>query len=91
MAINPGNARDTAESPAKNSFSITPHATNEVGTYLPRAIYVGVGGDIVMRLEGDTADITFKNVVAGTILPVRPVYIRATGTTAVAGDIIGLY
>ena len=89
MAINPGNARDTAESPAKNSFSITPHVSNEVGTYLPRAIYVGVGGNIAMRLEGDTADITWVGVPTGAVLPVRPVFIRATGTTAT--NIIGLY
>ena len=89
MAINPGNARDTAESPAKNSFSITPHATNEVGTYLPRAIYVGVGGDIAMRLVGDGADITWVGVPTGAVLPVRPLYIRATGTSAT--NIIGLY
>ena len=81
-------AKDTAESPAKNSFSITPHASNDVGTFLPRAIYVGVSGDIAMRLVGDTADITWTAVPVG-ILPVRPQYIRVTGTTAT--NIIGIY
>jgi hypothetical protein len=89
MAAYPTNAKDSAESPAKSSFSITPHATNEVGDYIPRAIYVGGAGTIAMRLAGDTADITWTGVAAGTVLPVRPRYIRVTGTTCTG--IIGLY
>jgi hypothetical protein len=89
MAAYPTNAKDSAESPAKNSFAITPHASNEVGTYIPRAIYVGGGGTLAMRLAGDTADVSWIGVPAGCVIPVRPLYIRATGTTCTG--IIGLY
>jgi hypothetical protein len=89
MAAYPTNAKDSAESPAKNAFAITPHATNEVGAYVPRSIYVGSAGDITMRLVGDVADTVFVGVLAGSVLPVRPLYIRATGTTA--SSILGLY
>ena len=82
---------DILESPAKHAFSITPHVSNVVGTYIPRGIYVGVTGNITMRLVGDTADVVFIGVSAGSVLPVRPQYIRATGTAAGAGDILGLY
>lgn len=75
-------ARETAESPAKQSYAVTPHDSNEIGTYEPKGLYVGGAGNIAMRLLGDTADITWTGVQAGSILPVVPQYIRATGTTA---------
>ncbi len=73
--------------PARMAFAITPHATNEVDP-LPKAIYVGTGGDLVGRAAGSNADVTFKNLVSGQILDVRLQYVRASGTTA--ADIVGL-
>ena len=76
--------------PAKNSFLITPHASNNVdptGDILPRALLVGVGGTITWRLEGDTVD-TQVTLPAG-IHDVQPEYIRATGTAATG--LVGLY
>ena len=89
MATFPGNAKDEADSPAKNSFAITKHDTNEVGTVIPRFLYVGSAGTIVMRLAGDDADTTFTGVTAGSVLPVRPLFIRSTSTTA--GGFVGLF
>ena len=45
MAIN-GTLRMTAitDKPAQNSYAITAHATNPVGTVIPRAIYIGTTG-----------------------------------------------
>ena len=52
-----------------------------------RAIYIGSAGDVAMVLvSGDT--VTFAGVPAGTLLPVRAVRVRATGTTA--GLLLGL-
>ena len=82
-------ARQTQESPARNSYAVTPHDSDPVGDFLPRALYVGVGGDITMALEGDDATLLFRNVPSGSVLPVKPRLIAATGTTATA--LVALY
>ena len=73
--------------PARMAFAITPHATNEIDP-LPKALFVGTGGNLVGRAVGSSADVTFKNLADGTILDVRLQYVRASGTTA--ADIVGL-
>ena len=55
---------------------------------MPKALYVGTGGDIVLRGVGFTSDVTFRNVASGQILDVRASHVRATGTTA--ADIVAL-
>lgn len=73
-------------SPAIQSVAVTPHATN--GFAVCRALYIGVGGDVVPVMEnGGTA--TFKNAQSGSIIPVRCIRVNATGTTAT--DIVALY
>ncbi len=74
-------------SPALNGFSVTPSATVDFDKY-SRAVYVGGAGDLVVILAGDTASITFKNVPAGSILPIRVKRVLATST---ATFILGLY
>lgn len=78
---------DSLSQPAREAFAITPHASNEIDP-LPKAIYVGTGGNITLRAAGSAADVVFKNVAPGQILDVRARYIRASGTTA--SDIVGL-
>lgn len=78
---------DTPSEPSRNAFPITPHATNEIDP-LPKAVYIGTGGDLVGRSIEGGADVTFKNLQSGQILDVRFQYIRAIGTTA--ADIVGL-
>lgn len=67
--------------PAAQSIAITPHDSNALTT-VTKAIYAGGGGDITLRLTGDSSDRVFKNVPNGGILDVRAAYVRATGTTA---------
>lgn len=71
--------------PANNTFSITP--TDDVDVPVKaRAIYVGVQGDLAIKDQGGTI-VIFKG--AQGFLPIRPLEVRATGTTAT--DIIGVY
>jgi hypothetical protein len=56
---------------------------------IPKALFVGTGGNITMRGVNGTADQLWKNVPSGSILPFRGQYVRATGTSA--ADILALY
>lgn len=78
---------DSAMAPALECFAITPDDTAILPS-LTKAIYVGTGGDIVLRSARGEADVTFRNIPSGYILDVRVAAIRATGTTA--DDIVGL-
>ena len=48
---------------------------------LHSAVYVGVGGDVVLTLQSGS-DATFKNLASGQILPVKFTAIKATNTDA---------
>ena len=76
----------TTAGPSPEDFDITPHATNELPS-IPRGVYVGGAGNLVVRLMNSTADRTYYNVAAGTILPIRAKYVRATST---ATNLVGL-
>lgn len=66
--------------------AVTPSdSTNLTGT--ARALYVGVGGNIVAIIGG--SPITFTNVQDGTILPIACTRINATSTTAT--NMVALY
>tara|TARA_R110002110_G_scaffold122474_1_gene298751 strand:+ start:370 stop:633 length:264 start_codon:yes stop_codon:yes gene_type:complete len=45
-------------------------------------IYIGVTGDVTMQLQGDASSVLFKNMVQGTVYPIAPQIIAATGTDA---------
>ncbi len=79
---------DHDNSPATNSFAITPNNTNEL-TYITRAIYTGSGGNIKCLLKGDSTPQVFANVPTGSMLPLRVKKIYAEETTAT--NILGLY
>ena len=81
-------AAGSVSAPARAAVAIVPHDANPL-TDIPKALYVGTGGTIAMRGVDGTADQVWKNVPAGAILPFRPQYVRAAGTTA--GDILALY
>ena len=48
----------------------------------PQAIYVGTGGDIALRLIGDSTVVVYKNVPSGSWLPVLADKVMSTDTTA---------
>jgi hypothetical protein len=76
-----GSFTDNVSSPANHAVAVTPHATNPL-PFVAKALYVGGAGNVTLRAKGDAADVTFVGVPAGTILPVRAAYVRASGTTA---------
>ena len=77
---------EDATSPAREWFSITPHNRNNLSRPV-RSIWVnGAGNVAVVAQNGDEAIFA---VSAGMLLPVQPVRVKATGTTATG--LIGLY
>ena len=76
------------QAPATNAFAITPNDSTQL-TFTTRAVYVGGAGNLVVRLSGDTANVTLVGVAAGTLLPIRAILVASTSTTATS--IIGLY
>ncbi len=56
--------------------------------FFTRGIYIGVSGDVVVMMAAESNVVTFKNVPAGQILPIRIRQLRA-GTTA--ASVVALY
>lgn len=79
---------DSLTAPARRALILTPSDTVPLPE-IPKAIYVGTGGNIAMRGAGGGPDQLWKNVQDGSILPFRVQYLRATGTTA--SDLLALY
>jgi len=71
---------DTQSTPARFGANVTKSDSTALDP-LPKAIYVGTAGDVVVRF-GTGSDVTFKNVPAGAILPIRPLYIRTASTAS---------
>lgn len=69
----------TLESPAIRHSAITPDDSADLARR-PRALRVESGGTLVLRDAAGT-DLSYT-VFAGEILPLRPVRVLATGTTA---------
>ncbi len=70
---------------ATDAFSIAPSDSNDLAD-VPRAIWVGTGGNVALAMA--SGNVTLQNVPDGTMLPVRPSRVRATGTTA--SNMVGL-
>ncbi|MFC6911734.1 hypothetical protein ACFQGS_23650, partial [Novosphingobium lubricantis] len=71
----------------ENCFVVQPSDQAEL-PQVPKAIYVGQGGNISLIPLRGTAPVTFYNVAGGSILDVRARAVMATGTTAL--DMVGL-
>lgn len=76
------------QDPAPRAFEVTP-ADSDL-TIFPRALWIGTGGTITVRMKGEEGTVNVPYVVAsGTLLPIQVKQVRSTGTTA--SDIVGLY
>lgn len=79
--------QDSLSSPSRAPFAVTPSDTVDL-LPVPKALYIGTGGTVVVRGIGAAADVTFKNVASGQVIDVRARLVKATGTTA--ADIVAL-
>lgn len=71
--------------PAGYGLAVTPSDTTAL--YATRALYVGSAGSVaVTDLNGN---VTYANVMAGSILPIQVTKVLATGTTA--SNIVAMY
>lgn len=77
---------DRIESQARAWATVTPSDSASLTT-VPKGLYIGGAGNIALRGE-DGTDVTFA-VLAGAFLPLCPVRVLATGTTATG--IVALY
>ena len=79
-------------SPASKSFAIDMGEAGSMGYYeLPvatRGIYIGVTGDLIVKLVGDESFTTFVDVPAGSVLPLR---IASIDTSTDCDFMVGLY
>jgi hypothetical protein len=69
-------------SPPEDAAAITPDDGLDLAV-ATRAIWVGGGGDIRLRMLGG-AEAVLQGVAAGSLLPLRVARVFATGTTATA-------
>lgn len=74
--------------PAFQDADVTPNDTEDaahsllIGQTPPRALWIGVGGDVKVHLVNSASARVYKNVPSGSWLAVRAKWVWATGTTA---------
>jgi outer membrane receptor protein involved in Fe transport len=83
-----GGTLDSVSSPATRGVAVAPHDAEPLAD-VPKALFVGTGGSLTLRGVGGSGDVVFRNVPAGSVLPFRALFVRATGTSA--ADIVALY
>lgn len=80
--------RGQAHGPVRRMAAIAPDDNTDL-TEIPQSIYVGVAGDIVVQMAGDTGGTSITMTVAQGYHPLCVDRVLATGTTA--SNIIALY
>lgn len=86
MSLNPKVSREV--SPAGSAAAVT---VSDSTVYDPpgRALYVGTGGNVAVRMAGGGQTLVFVNVQGGSVLPICVDQVRSTSTTA--SDIVIIY
>ena len=87
MADNFASRASGIGAPARGGFAVTPSDSTDL-PHETRAIYVGVSGDLSLLMVDGSA-ITLGGVIAGSLVPVRAMRVKATDTTA--DQLVGLY
>jgi hypothetical protein len=61
--------------------ALTPNDSTAISPgFTTKGIYIGGAGNLSVIINAAT--VAFQGVLAGTILPIAPTHVRATGTTA---------
>jgi hypothetical protein len=82
-----GYAPKQAWDPGGSAAAVTPQSTNEL-EYVTTGLYVGGAGDVRVQMR-DGQEVTFSDVAAGSVLPIRVRKVLLTGTTAT--DIVAIW
>ncbi|MDC9832627.1 spike base protein, RCAP_Rcc01079 family [Rhizobium binxianense] len=77
---------DPSIAPASRAAAATPNDSAMVGAC---ALHIGTTGDVAIAPRRDMDPVVFRNVPAGTILPVHAAIVALTGTTA--SNIVALF
>ena len=78
------------DAPAQMAKVVTPNNSADLPAGMCRALFIGGQGDVSLECSTvDRTDLVFKNLSAGSILPVNAIRVNFTGTTAT--DILALY
>lgn len=72
---------NSTSGPVRQAFAIVPSDATALSTTL-RGVYIGSGGNLVLRARNSDADVTYLNLPDASYVTVDPIYVRATGTTA---------
>lgn len=82
---------DALVAQARSAFAITKSdSTNyltDSALVVPKALYIGGGGDLVVQMVGDAGTVTLAGVAGGSVLPIRVQRVLAATT---ATNIVGL-
>lgn len=65
--------------PSGKFFAVTPNDSTDFD-FVPRGVYVGSTGNLVC-VDSDGNEVTFVSLAIGVPHPIRPVRIKATGTS----------
>lgn len=79
---------DSVSDPARRSAALVPSDDHSLER-IPKALFIGTGGDILLQCIDDDAPVLFRNIPSGAILPVRAKKIHASGTSA--SNLVGLF
>ncbi len=66
----------------KSTTAVTTSDSTDTTTYCGKGIWVGVAGDVAVKMLSDSAATTLKNVPSGSFVPGQFLRIMSTNTTA---------
>jgi len=67
---------------ARSHVAVTPSDSTNYSTGPARGLYVGVAGDVAIVAADTGGAVVYKNVPAGSIIPIWHTRVNSTSTTA---------